>query len=309
MRLRAWRRHPGFTLAAVLTVGARRRRQHGHLQHHQHHHAAAAAVSRRRSTGPDCRERRPRSSDGGPAVQPAVRTDASWSFSSGERGRRRIEHMAGVINLMSGQLHTSDGPVPAPRAIVSPALFEMLGVAAAAWPHADSRRRAPGRRCSSDQRRGVAALLRLGSIRARPTDHAQQRQLHDRRRDAARDSTIPKPPTMFWTALAPRPGPGTNAFGNAIATLKADVSIERGDGRSQRDRLGAPRAHHPSPATELRAGPPPAPATATLGGQLRDDAGPGQPSALRGPARQRSHRRSDPAADASACAPRSRWSC
>jgi hypothetical protein len=35
----------------------------------------------------------------------------------------------------------------------------------------------------------------------------------------------PERSTMFWTVLAPRPGPGTNVFGNVVAQLKNNVSL------------------------------------------------------------------------------------
>src|SRR5262245_24043462 len=41
-----------------------------------------------------------------------------------------LSQMAGVINLMNGAVLTSEGSVSAPRAIVSPALFDILGVRA-----------------------------------------------------------------------------------------------------------------------------------------------------------------------------------
>ena len=80
----------------------------------------------------------------------------------------------------------------------------------------------------------------------------------------------PEGATMFWTALAPRPGPGTNAFGNAIATLKANVSLEVAT--DEANVIGsALRVAPPVTGYGAGAGPPPAPATATLGGQVRND--------------------------------------
>ena len=124
--MRSWRRHPGFTLAAVLTIGLGV--------------GASTAIFSIINT---IMVRPLPYRDADRLVQ--VAENITRSGTDGTRYSRRFgltqaeflewrtratsyEHMAGVINLMSGQLHTSDGPVPAPRAIVSPALFEMLGV-------------------------------------------------------------------------------------------------------------------------------------------------------------------------------------
>ena len=124
----AWRRHPGFTLAAIATI------------------ALGVGVSSTIFGVINTIVLRPlpyRDSDR--LVQIAenlVRQSADGPRYSRRFGLTQAEflewqaratscsQMAGVINLMSGILHAADGPVPAPRAIVSPALFEMLGVPA-----------------------------------------------------------------------------------------------------------------------------------------------------------------------------------
>ncbi len=191
--------------------------------------------------------------------------------------------MAGVVNLMSGQLHTAEGPIAAPRAIVSPSIFEMLGVpaqlgrtliAADERPDADAAviSAAAWQRffgsdppCSDGGSRSTTTSFTIVGVMPPGFDY-------------------PEPATLFWTALASAPGPGTNAFGNVVALLKEGVSIDAAT--AEANAIGAALRSAPAgfgAASTAAAG--------TGDGHARwtaaDDAGPGEPAALRGPARSR----------------------
>ena len=262
--LRGWARHPGFTLAAIVTV------------------ALGVGVSTAIFSVVNAVILRPlpyRDSDR--LVQIAenvVRQTTSGPQYSRRFGLTQMEfldwrirstsfaNMAGVINLMSGQLLTAEGPVAAPRAIVSPSIFEMLGVPAQLG------------------RTLIAADERPDADAAVISAAAWQRFFGSDPSVLGRRITLnnasftivgvmppgfdyPEPATLFWTPLAPRPGPGANVFGNAIAMLKEGVSIDAAI--DEANTIGA-ALRVPQQPTGFGAGqPPPAPATATLGGQLR----------------------------------------
>jgi predicted permease len=187
--------------------------------------------------------------------------------------RRRtttLSHLAGVANLMNNAIMTAEGRIAAPRAIVSPALFEMLGVQAQL-----------GRTLTADDERPDADAVVM-------SDAAWQRFFG--RDPAALGRTVmlqntpytvvgvmppgfefPERATMFWTALAPRAGDGRNAFGNAIGLLKEGVSLEAAI--DEANGLGAAlRVPPPKVGFGALPAPPPTPATATLGGAPRLDA-------------------------------------
>jgi predicted permease len=179
-----------------------------------------------------------------------------------------LSHMAGVINLMSGTLQTSEGTIPAPRAIVSPALFDMLGVPAQL-----------GRTLTSDDERpdAEAAVISAAAWQqlygSDPSVLGRQVLLNNTRFTIVGvmppQFAYPERVTMFWTPLAPRPGPGTNAFGNALARLKDGVSLSIATGEA--NAIGpALRTNPPAPGFGA-GGPPPLPASATMGGQLRQE--------------------------------------
>jgi putative ABC transport system permease protein len=180
-----------------------------------------------------------------------------------------FSQMAGVINLMSGRVQTNDGPIAAPRAIVSPGLFEMLGVPAQL-----------GRTLmAADERPGAdAAVISAAAWRrlyaSDPSVLGRVVKLNDTAFTIVGvmppDFDFPERSTMFWTALAPRPGPGTNVFGNAIARLKPGASLA--DATREANAIGAALRTKP-PVTGFGAGAPPLPeVTATMGGQLRREA-------------------------------------
>lgn len=264
--LRAWRRHPGFTLAAVLTVALGVG-------------ASTAIFSiintillkplpyRNAERLVQIAENVTRNSDAGPVYSRRFGL-TQVEFLEWRARTTSYEHMAGVINLMSGQLHTADGPVAAPRAIVSPALFEMLGVAAQL-----GRTLIP-----EDERLNADAAV----ISAAAWQHFFGSDPSVLGRQVTLNNTsftivgvmppgfdYPERATMFWTPLAPRPGPGTNPFGNVVATVKADVSIAAATDEANAIGSGL-RVTPPITGYGAAGGPPPAPATATLGGQLRD---------------------------------------
>ena len=126
--LRAWRRQPGFTLAAVLTIGLGVG-------------ASTAIFSvintilvrplpyRNADRLVQIAENVVRSTPQGTSHSRRFGLTQS-EFLEWRSRATSYEQIAGVINLMSGIYLTAEGPVPAPRAIVSPALFEMLGVPA-----------------------------------------------------------------------------------------------------------------------------------------------------------------------------------
>jgi predicted permease len=176
--------------------------------------------------------------------------------------------MAGVINLMSGTLATADGTVAAPRAIVSPALFEMLGIAPLL-----------GRTLGAADERGdaEAAVISYGGWQrffgGDPAIVGTSVTLNNT------PFTIvgvmppgfdyPERSTVFWTPLAPRPGPGTNPFGNVVAKLRAGISLAAATDEAAA--IGTPLRPPPMRAgygAAPPAAPPLPPATATMGGQF-----------------------------------------
>lgn len=177
-----------------------------------------------------------------------------------------FSQMAGVINLMNGSLQTPEGPVAAPRAIVSPVLFEMLGVPpqlGRTLVAADERPAAEAAVISAEAWHRFwgadpAALGRSITLNGTPfTIVGVMPPGFD----------FPERSTMFWTALAPRPGAGTNMFGNAVAKLKEGVPIsvatEEANAIGSALRTAPPRVGYGSQSS------PPAEVTPTLGGQLR----------------------------------------
>ncbi len=261
--LRGWARHPGFTAAAIVTV------------------ALGVGVSTAIFSVINAVVLRPlpyRDSDR--LVQIAenvVRQTTGGPQYSRRFGVTQLEfldlrarttsfaQMAGVVNLMSGQLHTDEGPIAAPRAIVSPSIFEMLGVSAQLG------------------RTLIAADERPDSDAAVISAAAWQRFFGSDPAVLGRRITLnnnsftivgvmpagfdyPEPATLFWTAQAVRPGPGANAFGNVVALLKEGVSIEAAT--AEVNSIGA-ALRPPQPVGYGVPPPPPAAATATLGGQLR----------------------------------------
>ena len=83
---------------------------------------------------------------------------------------------------------------------------------------------------------------------------------------------FPERSTLFWTALAPRPGPGTNAFGNGVAKLRDGVSLAAAT--DEANAVGTPLRPPPPRAgygATTAPAPPPAPATATMGGQFASE--------------------------------------
>ncbi len=294
--LRAWRRHPGFTLAAVLTVALGVG-------------ASTAIFSiintillkplpyRNAERLVQIAENVTRNSDAGPVYSRRFGL-TQVEFLEWRARTTSYEHMAGVINLMSGQLHTADGPVAAPRAIVSPALFEMLGVAAQL-----GRTLIPEDERPNADAAVISAAAWQHFFGSDPSVLGRQVTLNNT------SFTIvgvmppgfdyPERATMFWTPLAPRPGPGTNPFGNVVATAESRRVHCRSDRRSECDRLGAPRdtTHHGLRGSGRAAA---GSCDGDVGRPTARHAGSLQSSALRGPPRQRPHRRSDPAADESA---------
>lgn len=117
-----------------------------------------------------------------------------------------------------------DGPVGAPRAIVSPVLFEMLGIP----PQL-------GRTLVADDERPGAEAAVISAeawhrfYGADPAVLGRSITLNDTPYTIVGvmppGFDFPERSMMFWTALAPRPGPGTNVFGNAVAMLKKGVPI------------------------------------------------------------------------------------
>jgi putative ABC transport system permease protein len=180
-------------------------------------------------------------------------------------------HVAGVANLMNGNVQTGEGPVAAPRAIVSPALFEMLGVPAQL-----------GRTLTAEDERPDAPAAVMSAA-------AWQRFFANDPAVLGRTVTLngapftivgvmppgfdyPERSTMFWTAQAPRPDAGTRAFGNFVALLKPGVS--RVAATEEANVIGA-ALRTPTPAAGYGASAPPAPpappATATMGGPPPED--------------------------------------
>jgi putative ABC transport system permease protein len=261
--IRGWARHPGFTVAAIVTV------------------ALGVGVSTAIFSVINAVVLRPlpyRDSDR--LVQIAenvVRQTTGGPLHSRRFGVTQLEfldlrarttsfaQMAGVANLMSGQLHTDEGPIAAPRAIVSPAIFEMLGVSAQLG------------------RTLIAADERPDSDAAVVSAAAWQRFFGSDPAVLGRRITLnnnsftvvgvmpagfdyPEPATLFWTAQAVRPGPGANAFGNVVALLNEGVSIAAAT--AEVNAIGA-ALRPPQPVGYGVPPPPPAAATATLGGQIR----------------------------------------
>jgi hypothetical protein len=181
--LRGWRRHPGFTIAAIVTVGL------------------GVGVSTAIFTVVNAILLRPlpyRDSDRLVYLaENIIRQTTSGPQYSQRFGMTQLEflewrarstsfaYMAASANLMSGQLSTPEGPVAAPRALVSPALFEMLGVPAQL-----------GRTLIAEDERGDADAAVISAVAWQqffgsdpsvlgPPHHAEQHQLHHRRRHAA----------------------------------------------------------------------------------------------------------------------------
>jgi predicted permease len=189
--------------------------------------------------------------------------------------RRRtttLSRMAGVANLMNNSIVTDEGRIAAPRAIVSPALFEMLGVPAQL-----------GRTLIAEDERADADAVVI-------SDSAWQRFFGRDPGVLGRKVTLlnaiftvvgvmppafefPERAIQFWTAQAPRPGDGRNAFGNAVALLADGVSLAAAI--DEANALGS--ALRPPPPTAAvgygtPAAPPPPPATAIMGGAPVDAA-------------------------------------
>jgi predicted permease len=180
-----------------------------------------------------------------------------------------FSHMAGVVNLMNGTVQTADGIVPAPRALVSPALFEMFGVRAVL-----------GRTLIADDEKANADAAVMSTA-------AWQRFFGSDPSVLGRPVVLngtpftivgvmppgfeyPERSTLFWTALAPRPGPGTNPFGNVVARLADGVTMAMAT--DEANVLGpALRSPPPTPTVGFgaNAAPPPPDATPTMGGQMR----------------------------------------
>ena len=177
-----------------------------------------------------------------------------------------FSHVAGVANLMSGNAQTPEGTVAAPRAIVSPALFEMLGVPAQL-----------GRTLTAEDERPDAAAAVMSAA-------AWQRFFASDPAVLGRTVTLngtpftivgvmppgfdyPERSTMFWTAMAPRPDGDTRAFGNFVALLRPDASLvaatEEANVIGGALRTPTPVAGYGVPASPA---PPAPPATATMGG-------------------------------------------
>jgi hypothetical protein len=70
----------------------------------------------------------------------------------------------------------------------------------------------------------------------------------------------PERSTMFWTVLAPRPGPGTNVFGNVVAQLQNNVSLSTAT--DEANAIGAALRVKPLAIGFGASAPPPLPATA-----------------------------------------------
>jgi putative ABC transport system permease protein len=266
--LRAWRRHPGFTVAAVLTIGLGVG-------------ASTAIFSvintilfrplpyRNADRLVQIAENVVRSGPQGTSHSRRFGLTQA-EFLEWRARATSYEHLAGVVNLMSGILQTAEGPIPAPRAIVSPAMFEMLGVPAQL-----------GRTLLPEDERPNAAAAVVSAAAWRRLFGSDPAVLG--RRITLNDASFtivgvmppgfdyPEGATMFWTALTPRPGSGTNAFGNAIATLKLGVSLEVAT--EEANTIGsALRVPQTTFGYGAGGGPPPAaPATATLGGHLRNE--------------------------------------
>jgi predicted permease len=261
--LRGWRRHPGFTAAAIVTV------------------ALGVGVSTAIFSVINAVVLRPlpyRDSDR--LVQIAenvVRQTTSGPQYSRRFGLTQAEfldwrarstsysHLAVSANLMNGQLMTAEGPVAAPRAIVSPALFDMLGIPAQL-----------GRTLLPEDERPDSDAAVISAAAWQQFFGSDPAVLGRRVTLNGIGFTIvgvmppgfdyPEAATLFWTAQAVRPGPGTNAFGNAIAKLREGVSLEAAT--AEANAIGG-TVRPPQPQVGFGAGaPPPAPATATLGGQL-----------------------------------------
>ena len=131
-----------------------------------------------------------------------------------------LSQMAGVINLMSGSLQTGDGTIAAPRAIVSPILFEMLGVAAQL-----GRTLLPSDERANAEAAVISAAAWQRFFGSDPAVLGQKVTLNNTAFTIVGvmppGFDYPERSTMFWTVLAPRPGPGTSVFGNVIAKLKS----------------------------------------------------------------------------------------
>ena len=181
--------------------------------------------------------------------------------------RRRtttFAQIAGVANLMNNTLETPEGHISAPRAIVSPSLFEMLGVPAQL-----------GRTLLPEDERVAAEAVVISDTAWRRFFNADPDVLGRRITLLTASFTIvgvmpphfeyPERSTLFWTPLAPRPGTGTNAFGNVIAKLKPGVSIAAAteEANAIGSAVRTPSAVQGYGASAL---PPPPPVSATLGG-------------------------------------------
>jgi hypothetical protein len=239
--LRGWRRHPGFTIAAIVTVGL------------------GVGVSTAIFTVVNAILLRPlpyRDSDRLVYLaENIIRQTTSGPQYSQRFGMTQLEflewrarstsfaYMAASANLMSGQLSTPEGPVAAPRALVSPALFEMLGVPAQL-----------GRTLIAEDERADADAAVISAAAWQQFFGSDPSVLGRRITLNSTSFTIvgvmpagfdyPEPATMFWTPLAPRPGPGTNAFGNTVALLRPGVSVEAATAERMRSATPCDRRRH-----------------------------------------------------------------
>jgi putative ABC transport system permease protein len=262
--IRGLRRHPSFTIAAVLTV------------------ALGVGATTAIFSVVNTILLRPlpyRNSDR--LVQ--VAENIATTGADGARWRRRFgltqgefvewrdrsqafSHLAGVGNLMNGDVQTPEGVVAAPRAIVSPALFEMLGV-----PAQLGRTLLP----EDEQPNATAAVMSAAAWQSLfgndPSVLGRSVTLN------GTPFTIvgvmppgfdyPERVTMFWTPLAPRPDGAARAFGNFIGLLKPGVSLSAAT--DEANVIGAALRTPTIPSgygASTAPAPPPAPATATMGG-------------------------------------------
>ena len=144
-------------------------------------------------------------------------------------------------------MQTAEGGVAAPRAIVSPALFQMLDVPPVL-----------GRTLiAEDERPGATAAVMSAA--------AWQRFFASDPAVLGRSVTLngtpftivgvmptgfdyPERSTMFWTPLAPSPDGGTRAFGNFVARLSPERLTRR---RHRRGQCHRPRAPDPDASRGL----------------------------------------------------------
>jgi predicted permease len=263
--VRSWQRHPGMTAAAIVTIALGVGVSTGIV-------SLVYAVLLRPLPYRDSdrivqiAENLTRDSSAGPQYSRRFGMTQA-EFVEWRARATSFTHMAGVINLMNGQWQTDEGPIAAPRAIVSPALFEMLGVPAQL-----------GRTLLPEDERPDASAAVISAAAWQRFFGSDPAILG---RPVVLNNTAftivgvmpagfdyPEPATTFWTALAPRPGPGTNAFGNVIARLKDGLSIAAAT--DEANAIGPAVRVPPSPVGFGAAGAPPSPpVSATLGAPVR----------------------------------------